>query len=207
MHRWTDEEWEYLAQIAPGRSRAEIAELFHARFGDEVSLDNIVGAMKRRKITNGRDTRFFKGQPSRNRGQKLSEESYRKMRPTMFKKGQSPHNTLPVGTEILRDDGYIQVKISDRRDIPSRFNWKFKHRLIWEEAHGPIPDGHVIVFLDKDRQHLDLDNLACVHRKVYNIVNQRGFASTDPEITRLGIRLAELITKRAGRQVKGGHHD
>lgn len=200
MHRWTQAEWDYLAETAPGRSRKEIIDLFHARFGDEVSGENIIAAMKRREICNGIDARFQKGQVSHNKGQKMTEELYRKAQPTMFKKGELPHNTLPVGAEVITDDGYIKVKVSDRRDIPARFNWKLKHRLVWEEAHGPIPEGHVIVFLDRNRQNVDIDNLACVSRKIYKIVNQKGFASTDPEITKMGIRLAELISKRAERQ-------
>lgn len=200
MHRWTEEEIRFLRETAPGRSRKEIHALFRQRFGDVISLDNMVGTMKRYHITNGRDTKFQKGQISHNKGQRMTEELYRKAQPTMFKKGGLPHNTLPVGTEVITDDGYIKVKVSDRRDIPARDNWKFKHRLIWEEAHGPIPEGHVIVFLDRNRQNVDIDNLACVSRKIYKIVNQRGFAGTDPEVTRMGIRLAELISKRAERQ-------
>ena len=72
--------------------------------------------------------------------------------------------------------------------------------MVWEETHGPVPEGYVIIFLDRNRQNVDIDNLACVQRKVYLIANRRGLASTDPDVTRMGLKLAELISKRAERQ-------
>lgn len=36
------------------------------------------------------------------------------------------------------------------------------HREIWKDAHGPIPDGHVIHHIDHDPLNNDVANLACM---------------------------------------------
>ena len=53
---------------------------------------------------------------------------------TSFKKGNRPKNYLPVGSESIDVDGYVKVKIQD----PSK--WELKHRIIWSERFGEVPD-------------------------------------------------------------------
>ena len=38
------------------------------------------------------------------------------------------------------------------------------HRLLWEQANGLIPPGHVVVFMDGDRTHIAHDNLELITR-------------------------------------------
>jgi len=60
----------------------------------------------------------------------------------------------PVGTEKIRSNKYIYVKVAEP-DV-----WRAKHHLIWEEAHGPIPEGDRIYFIDGNIRNCDLSNLA-----------------------------------------------
>ncbi len=60
---------------------------------------------------------------------------------------------MPLGTEKVQNDGYIRVKVAE----PSV--WVFKHRLLWEEANGPIPEGHMVTFIDGDKSNFHLENL------------------------------------------------
>lgn len=198
-HRWTEEELRFLAESIPGRSRREVYEMFCRRFDWEPTFDQLVGTLKNHKLYSGRDTRYKKGNPSHNKGRKMPEHVYERASATMFRPGHTPHNTVPIGTEAVTGDGYIVVKISDDKK-PSRFNWVFKHRLIYESIHGEIPKGHVVTFLDGDKQNLDPDNLICVNRKVNMTANRLGLLSTDPDVTRLGLRLAELKHRRSERQ-------
>ena len=41
------------------------------------------------------------------------------------------------------------------------------HRLVWEMANGPVPDGHDLHHLDLDRANWRLDNLAVVERSAH----------------------------------------
>ena len=77
-----------------------------------------------------------------------------------FKKGNLPHTHLPVGSERIAKGGYVQCKISDTRD--KRTDWRYKHVLIWEAKHGPVPKGHIVVFRDKNKQNTRLANLELI---------------------------------------------
>jgi len=61
----------------------------------------------------------------------------------------------PIGFET-KSGGCIYVKVGQ----PSV--WRQKHRHIWEEAYGPIPDGFFIRFIDGDKNNFSLENLALV---------------------------------------------
>ena len=39
-----------------------------------------------------------------------------------------------------------------------------KHRELWARAHGPIPKGHVVHFLNGKTQDVRIENLAAVPR-------------------------------------------
>lgn len=50
---------------------------------------------------------------------------------------------------------------------------KFKqiHRLIWEEHHGPIPDGCIIHHIDGDSLNNDIDNLQMLTVRKHNKIH------------------------------------
>lgn len=58
-----------------------------------------------------------------------------------------------MGAERVTSAGFVQVKIA-QPDC-----WKFKHLVVWEKAHGPLPEGRKIDFIDGDRQNISLENL------------------------------------------------
>lgn len=92
--------------------------------------------------------RFRPGHVPANKGKKVSAEVYAKCQPTMFKKGTwSTRNAamyLPIGTQRVGTDGYLEQKITDAGRAGQR--WRCYHRIVWEAAHGPIPAGHVVAF-------------------------------------------------------------
>ena len=103
----------------------------------------------------GEKSRFPKGHTPVNKGQKMSAELYEKIRPTMFKNGSTPANTKFDGHERLSKDGYIEVRIRQGK-------YKLKHRHIWEQHNGEIPNRHIVVFKDRNKLNFDINNLELI---------------------------------------------
>lgn len=112
----------------------------------------------------GRAHRFPRGHVPWNAGLKGYNTGGRSAE-TRFRPGHRPVKWVPIGTEVVDADGYLKRKVRD--DAPpgmSRRNWKYVHVLVWEEANGPVPEGHAIVFKDGDKTNVVLENLECIPR-------------------------------------------
>lgn len=99
----------------------------------------------------------------------------------------------PVGS-IRQSPGTVaRIKL---RDTGAQSDWVPLHNLIWEELHGPIPDGHFIRYLDGDVRNLDPSNLILVTRAENVIANRWQAQGALPEggITTL-ILLAKIREK------------
>lgn len=185
--KWTDEEKEYLKEITPGRHYKEILELMNERFDRPFRMEQIKGAIARYKLHTGFTGRFEKGNIPFNKGKKgiCPKECER----TWFKKGETPINHRPVGSERVDVDGYILVKVEE----PSV--WRLKHRVVWEKVNGPIPKNHVVIFLDGDKSNVNIDNLALVSRSELLIANQRKLLKSNAELSKVGINIAKVQSK------------
>jgi hypothetical protein len=106
--------------------------------------------------------RFVKGQEPPNKGKRIEEfmskEGIERSSRTRFQPGQLPHNTQPVVHERVSKDGYIYIKVSMTEKMV------LKHRYVWEQANGPVPDGHCVAFRDGNRQNCELSNLYLLSR-------------------------------------------
>ena len=173
-------------------SLQEAAAILSERFHREITFYMLKSIMSRNGISTGRTGRFEPGH-NLSRGHVMSAETREKLKGTFFKKGQRSPNWLPVGTEVFRD-GYVLVKIKDGPDLGQWDRWAFKQRLVWEEAHGPIPKGHNVIFLDGDTRNCDLSNLALVSNAEQGYLTMRGLRFSDAELTRVGVTVARLNT-------------
>jgi len=110
----------------------------------------------------GKATQFQKGQAPPNKGQKMSKDLYQKVAKTMFKKGNKPMNTQPIGTIHQRSDKsgkmYLYIKLSD-------CNWQLLNRYTWEQYHGPIPKGLIVAYKDGNYLNNDINNLMLLTKK------------------------------------------
>lgn len=183
-------------------SLADLTEAFNREFGTDRSETSVRGALRNHKIRSGRTGQFYTGQP------RVPGSGCKVPNRTSFKKGRPAHesaNYVPIGTTRVTGDGYIERKVTDDRSLVPARRWVMEHRLVWEAAHGEIPEGHVIVFLDGDRQNLDLENLRCVPRGVLQYMNKMGLSDTTGEARKAAILTAEVVTathalKRAARE-------
>jgi len=162
-----------------------MTDLFNARFGTDLSLNQITAYTKNHHLANGLDTRFKPGAPTAYqcpKGRRLSES-------TEFKKGNRPWNYLPVGSERITTEGYVDVKIAD----PNK--WKQKHHLIWEAVNGPIPKGHLVIFGDGNKLNVTLDNLILITLAQNARLNGYKLRQTDAELTKTAIIIVDLNAK------------
>lgn len=86
---------------------------------------------------------------------------------TRFKAGNRPHTWLPIGTLRINQDGVLERKFSDDPGAPHK-RWRTVARLVWEEAHGPMPDGYAVVFkpgrASTRVEDITLDAVECITR-------------------------------------------
>lgn len=123
------------------------------RKSDEFKMSEHSG--RHNLIEGGKKSRFTKGHTPHNKGKKMPDDVYQKVKGTMWKPGHRPHNWKPDGTVLLRSDGYLYYKISDG-------NWILYHQKIWMDVNGEIPKGSIVVFRDKNRMNCELNNLELI---------------------------------------------
>ena len=193
VHIWSNEEKEYLAEITPGKHYKEIQELMKNKFNLEFTMNQIKGAICRYKLNTGFTGRFQKGDIpfNKDKSQKdyMSAESIEKTKKTRFKKGQSPINRRPVGSERITNDGYTEIKIAEPNV------WKLKHLVVWEKENGPIPKGHALVFADGDKTNISLDNILLVTRHQLLVMNINKLIKNNSEVTKTGVLIAKVLIK------------
>jgi hypothetical protein len=134
-----------------------------------------------RMIEHGKAHQFKKGHKSWNKDKSpkdyMPAESYDKIKPTQFKKGGLPPNTKHDGAISLRHDKtgvkYYYIRIAKAK-------WVLLHQKIYQDAYGPIPKNHIIVFKDRNPLNVTLDNLECITRE--ENMHRNSFHRLSPEI-------------------------
>lgn len=173
--KWSEEEKQYLSQIANGKTHIEITYLMNEKFDREFTKKQVSNALKRYKIKTGITGQFEKGHTPFNKG----------------KKGQKPKNWRPVGSERVNAEGYTEIKVKD--EVTHKSMWRFKHHVIYEEHNGSIPKGYIVIFGDKDRSNFSPDNLILISRKQSMILNKNRLIQNDTELTKTAINVADLM--------------
>ena len=87
----------------------------------------------------------MKGHVPANKGVRRPGYAPGKMAESQFKAGQLPHNTAGIGAYRITKDGTLHRKIGNAKGSNSK-RWRGVHELVWIEANGPVPAGHICVF-------------------------------------------------------------
>ncbi len=135
---------------------------------------------------------FEKGSQPWNKGVKGLDLSGGK---GQLRKGDRPHTWVPIGHERVSKEGILERKVTD--DGPARYHFRSVHSLIWEERHGPIPEGHLVRFKDGDKRNFDPDNLECVSRA--ENMERNSYHRYGPEIAQL-YQLKGALTRQMNRR-------
>lgn len=91
---------------------------------------------------------FNKGVPQK---EWMPAEARRRTKATRFQPGRpasEARNYRPIGSVRVTRDGTLERKVTDDPSIYPARRWVPVSRLVWEAAHGPVPEGRVVRFKD-----------------------------------------------------------
>lgn len=207
---WTPQELEVLRRLYPDCKNETLGLIFKRPARAVGGKANKIGLKKsdgfKNSLLSGRisksndvglGTRFKTLQPGWNKGKKqsdyMSPEMIERTAKTRFKKGQDPHNTVAIGHERITKDGYVEVKTNHFKSQGKNDNFELKHRLLWVENYGPIPDGMNVSIKGNDRINFTIDDLELISKKE-NL--ERNFSSDKAIVKRfLGVKNPEIVEK------------
>lgn len=190
-HKYTAEQLDFLKNNRPVMGLPELTTLFNKWFSTELTRQAIKSTCQNHGYKSGKSGYFKKGSIPWNKGLKGTTNT----NPGSFKPGQTPFNQSDVGTEVVRDDGYIWVKIAN----PNK--WIQKHRLLWINAHGEIPAGQKLMFIDGNPNNITLGNLELITPHEVLKLNQNNYRNTPEELKPLlkaVVKLEARVYERKG---------
>lgn len=118
-------------------------------------LDSPDACRLRRGDNPGIPYRYPKGHVPANKGTRRPGWAPGRMASTQFKKGQrsgqAALNVKPLWS-FRWCDGYLMLKTGADTPLPTR-GWEYVHKLIWEQAKGPLPDWREARLWWKDGDH------------------------------------------------------
>lgn len=204
--RYTKEFTDALRELVKTHTIKETTGILEYRFGLGLGPTALKGLMTRLGISTGRTGRFTEGHTPTNKGREMSAEVREKICGTWFRKGCKSMNSLPVGTEVFRD-GYVLLKLRDGAELKQWDRWVLKHRYVWEQAHGPIPEGMMVIFLDGNTRNCELSNLALISKEENGILSSKKLRSQNAQATKVAITVAKLNLAIRRKGKKNGNSD
>ena len=91
-----------------------------------------------------------------------------------FKPGQVPPNIVPMWSERVGKDGYIEMKVPEvNPHTGHKTRFRHKHRYLWEKQNGPLPNGMALKCLDGNRHNCDPSNWTAIPRALLPRLNGR----------------------------------
>lgn len=111
-----------------------------------------------------------------------------------FRRSRKLERVLNIGDETLcRSTGYITVKTEGpAHNMKTKRNYRYKHLVVWEAYNGPVPDGHVVRFLDGNKQNCSIENLGLFSRSESVYMNLLDYNEVVAEARETVILLAKL---------------
>ena len=195
--QWTKEMLEYIKSNYANESSKSIAERFDIELTAVYNKAFVLGLKKSteyiekhcRNLERSVRNEFAKGHKPWNKGQKGLQIGGVE---TQFKKGRLPHNTKPIGFRSYRD-GYLVERVEK--------GFEFVHKLIWKQHHGEIPMGMFVVFKDRNKNNICIENLEIIDR-VEHI--RRNHIQNLPQELKEVVHIKKSITRKINQIEKNG---
>lgn len=107
--------------------------------------------------------RFKKGHETWNKDMKGLQLSPNTQFKPGTRHGMAAKNWLPIGSNRMSKEGYMERKIADSSPA-KRSNFVPVHHLVWRMHGQTVPRGHVLIFIDGDKNNPDINNLTTISR-------------------------------------------
>lgn len=180
-HRYTKEQDEFLKKNAGRMSREQLTDEFNLLYGTHIKQQ----AIEQRCFLNGwkpqSDGKFKIGGVPWGKSKGGREEFVKKLQggnTGSFKKGNIPANTLKVGS--VKRWGHNVV-------IKTEKGCKNRLRYMWEQAHGDIPGGYVVISVDGDQYTNDINNLRAISNHALTVLIANRWNGKGSDIVDTGI--------------------
>lgn len=183
--------------------RREMHRLFCQIFArSDVTLVQLNSLCKRRGWMTGRTGCFAKGSVPGNKGKKGvfaagSEKGW-------FKKGHPSPTAKYLGHRRITSDGYVEVSVAETNPHTGyERRYVQEHRWLWQQQHGPVPDGHRLKCLDGDKSNCDPSNWEALPLGMaprLNGISGRGYDKAPAELKPVIMATAKLAHAVAARR-------
>ena len=214
--KWTEAELAIVRQHYPHRRTADLCALLPGRTEHSiynqahtlglVKTEAYLASLQSGRIQRGHQhprmvaTRFKPGQEPPNKGKPFDvARTHPNCTAHHFRPGQMPHTWQPVGSYRLNKDGHLQRKVSDAPGNSSR-RWRGVAELVWCEANGPLPKGHMVVFkpgrFSNQLEQITLDAVECI--TLADNMRRNSRHRLPPEVNQL-VHLKGAITRQVNR--------
>jgi len=171
-----------------------MAKLLKDQYGREYTSSQIRSYYRNHKLNCEIDGQFKKGNVPPLKGKKGF--AYPGGEKGWFLKGNRPHNSVEVGTEIITEDGYHKIKISE----PDM--WEFVHKIVWRENFGEIPKGMMVSYKDCNKDNIIPENLMLITNREHIELVRRGLRFKNSQYTEAGLALVKLNIKVKQRKIQ-----
>jgi len=157
--RWTPAELDTLRAEFPNTATAQLATRLGRKPADVATKAGTMGIRKSDEYKSamagqrGRESGFQPGHTPWSKSQKGRSLNTGR---THFSKG---YGASPEGTQRLR-----QHYTKSLWEIKADGRWLMLHHHNYTQTHGPIPEGHVVTFLDSNPHNCHPDNLHAISR-------------------------------------------
>lgn len=116
--------------------------------------------------------------------------------PTAYRKGNIK-DQCPIGTIKKTNNGCTYIKVKDStHSFQSGYRepyWLPIQKKVWIDHYGKVPKGNMIIFLDRNRENLKINNLYCIDRKISAIMASNGWYKENGKLTLTAIKWCELF--------------
>lgn len=170
---YTDEHLQFLQQHRQALSTKALTAAFNQRFADHKSVLAIKAISLKHGFKTGRTGCFLPGNVP------FNKDTVGLIQPNRgsFQKNHDLNLRKPIGSERINPkDKCIIIKTGE----PSV--WQYKHIVIWETAHGPMPKNHTIRYIDGNQKNCVLENLEIVSKALHLRLNKRHYTTAPSEL-------------------------